>query len=124
MNNNIFPFKVLAHDCGTYVHSPKLAESIWSRLRGNTNWYACDIEITSINAATLFVYGMEDSFHGGIGNCIKELEISDFTDAEQEILKGLILNKYTALATLEFQKRVDEENKSRILTIRKELFGV
>ena len=128
---NIFPVRIFAHDVGTWVSSPRLAEMIWARIRKDPErfkkpliWYAADLEVLSTESVCLFVYDMKDSCCGGIGDCIYTEVLSEFTDPEKEALNEIITNIYTNEAEAEYDRRKEEERQKIILSIRKELFGV
>lgn len=120
---SIFPIRYYASDIH-YAVSPELAELVWRRVAAGRTWYAADMEILSKDSIKLFVYDIEDSFSGGIGQKIFETTVKEFTPKEQTVLDNLILERYTKLAADEYKEREDAALKAKILIIRKELFGV
>lgn len=141
---SVFPQRLCAYDYGTYVASPELAKLIWMRIRQTANaqdnqanldhwmrqqkpsvmtWYATDLEVISQDKITLYVYEMADSFHGGIGGVIFETEVTEFTPKERKLLDKHILEFYTEAAQRELERRERQEYLSKVLAVRKELFG-
>lgn len=124
-----FPRRFSAnHDFG-YADSPRLARAVWMRVKNtlappNMTWYATDMEVLSPTSIRLFVYDIEDTFHGGIGERIFEAVITDFTDDEQAMLNTAVLEIYTEHAVVEFENRETQKYKNAVMAIRKEMFGV
>lgn len=127
MSNNIFPIQLRATKPYTWVNNPRLAEMVWLRLRKDfkdLTWYAVDIDLLSINSATLYVRDMADAFYGGIGEVILEISVTDFTEDEYKEIVKIQLREYTRAAEEEFEKRQEQERLEKIQAIRIELFGI
>jgi hypothetical protein len=125
MTRKVFPQRVRCHDMGSWVSSPYLANSIWMRIRPKgLTWYCADLEILSPTSVRLFVYDMEDNFHGGIGKMIAERVIEELPPKEQAMLDELVLKIYTQEAKDELIRREERLRQQQIISIRKEMFGV
>lgn len=120
----IFPFNMYAHDHGNYVTSPELAQAVWMRLRDGRSWYATDCEVTGESSITLRVYCMADSFYGGIGKMVHEMEVKEFTKGEKAFLTKAIAEHATWLARKEFIRIQEEKENAEILELRKKLFNI
>lgn len=122
---NAFPHRVYAHDNGHFPQSPALALHIWHRIRTKgVTWYAVDYDILDTDSIKLSVYEMADGFYGGIGECIKTVKVTEFTDKERKMLDDAIIRRYTYLAELELERREKEARLLKIEAIRQELYGV
>jgi len=125
----VFPHRTYAHDMGSWIQDDELAKKIWARLRLDPklkliHWYACDLTVTSPMSITLYVYDMENSLSGGIGNKIFEAAVTDFAPNEKILLGKYVLDIYTKAAAKEFDQREMDKMNLKILKVRKELFGV
>ena len=125
MTRKVFPARIRCHDMGNWVNMPELARSIWMRIRPkDLTWYCVDLEILSPTSVRLFVYSMENNFHGGIGEVIAERVIETLPAAEQKMLDELVLKIYTAEAAAELNRREERLRQQQIISIRREMFDV
>lgn len=122
---NLFPIRYYAHDNDHFVQSVKLAEMVWKRIRPQgMSWYCADMDILDPTSIKIYVYSVQDSFRGGIGERIHEEVITEFTPDEKELLDKNVLNIYQAEATSVLEAREETARQEKILQIRKEMFGV
>lgn len=123
--DEIFPVRIYAQELEYSVFTPELAQSVWMRQRPTGMiWYCADFEIITPTSIRLFVYDMRDNFHGGIGDCIHEVEVDKFTPAEEAMLARHVMKVYTDRAAEELRRREDEEYIRKVELVRKEMFGV
>lgn len=125
--DEVFPYRFWASDKYGWADCPELAKMVWARLREKfykTTWYAVDFEITTPTSIRLFVYEILDSFHGGIGARILEVEVTEFTEAEMKVLEKNVLRVYQLKAEEEFARREEARHQAAVVALRKEMFGV
>lgn len=133
---SIFPIRQRAIQCHTWADSPKLAKLVWERMRhekvpmptdryGETQfvaanklvWYAVDCEILSDNKIHLYVYEMEDTFHGGIGDRISTLEVDLEDGVETQCVKEAVQAKKIDIAHDILTERKQKEWQEQVLAI-------
>lgn len=125
--DEVFPYRFYATDTYGWADCPQLAKMVWARLREQhykITWYGVDFEIITPTSIRLFVYEIADNFRGGIGDRILELEISEFTAAEQAELEKNVLRVYQFKAEEEFARREEAQRAAAVVALRKEMFGV
>lgn len=123
---NIYPFHISATDMGSWVASPSIAQLVWSRIRvdyPHVYCHAAECEVTEPGRITLQIRKMLDTTYGGIGDIILELEVSELTEMEQEILNHWILKEQTERAREELARRKEEEYNAEVEKVRLEMFG-
>lgn len=121
----IFPRRFLCSDSYGWANNPKLATMIWGRVRPKgMSWYGADLELLNERALMLYVYDIECNVRGGIGPCIHEQLIEDFTPEEIDLLDKYVLDVKTEAAEDELARREARQRELDVVRIRKELFGI
>lgn len=88
---DFFPFTVWWCDWGTYVASPQDFRAVYDRVRpAQESWYAYAVIVHSPTKITFVVYGMEDNYHGGVGQEIRRISTT--------VMPEVTLNSITAQA--------------------------
>jgi len=124
---NIFP---LHSDIYGWAQRDSLARRLWQRLRltlaPDLVWYGVAIKIKSERLLTLYVYDMDDSVAGGIGDQIFEADINRdmMTSDECAMMDALIIVGMNAHAESEYDKRQKRDRAIAIDLLRRELFGI
>lgn len=123
-----FPVRFYCSDNYGWADCPQLARAVWMRLRNSLApqliWYAADMEVLSPTSIRLYVYEMADNFRGGIGKCIYETTVDEFTTDERVMLSWTVVGIYTRLAEVAFSAAEEKKRNDQILKLRKEMFGV
>lgn len=80
-------------------------------------WYAVDCEILSENKIHLYVYGMEDAVHGGIGEQISKLEVDLEGDVELRCVAEAVQAKKVDIAHDILTERKRKEWEEQVMAI-------
>lgn len=122
---NIFPRRYYAENMGSWVQMPEPAPKIWQRIKPKGMvWYSVDFEIVDENTITIFVYNMKDSYHGGIGDLIHTVTMTEFQPDERAVIDKKIEGLKWEAACIKFEEIENAERLAQIRKIKEEMFGV
>lgn len=117
---SIYPFTLRPVEYSNHTESPRLARSIWLRIRKTDPdleyrpWYAVGVEV-SAELLELHIYRMRDYVYGGLGRIDFTLFVnrSDLTPAEQALLLEDEQHEALELAERELERLANEAHEKR-----------
>lgn len=114
MEYKVFPFTVKSYDNGHYIETPWSHHKTFAKYKPqDLSWYAYDVEVLSKTRAKFTVYGMEDSFYGGIGDVKHKFEC----DVDEDDLEGFIKRRIKSMASRQEQDEFDARRLERVKEI-------
>lgn len=113
---SVFPFKVYPRKYGSHVSSYKpFQKYVVEMVKANgLSWYAYSVEFKSRTEAEVVVFGMEDTFYGGIGREVFRFEVGCPTVESNEA----VIEEANRLAIGIRQRQIEESEKEKIDAIK------